>query len=158
VAAAPPPAAPVPAPVPPPPPVVKPRGRLLADVGLSRQPDPANYLFARVGYEFPLTPKLYLMGLVGGYLRFQGDDGDSAFTADAMLDYHWMSRFSVGLGAGFWSGYDGQLDLLANVGYLVFGAPETANGSLFLEARLPADELGDSDMYGRFGMGLRYRF
>ena len=160
VAAAPPPdVAPVPAPVPvPPPPAAKPRGRLLADLGLSRQPDPANYLFARVGYEYPLTAKLYLMGLLGGYVRFAGDDGGSAFTADAMLDYHWMSRFSVGLGAGFWSGNDGQLDLLANVGFLVFGTPESANGSLFIETRLPADELGDSDMYGRFGMGLRYRF
>ena len=91
---------PVRLPPPVPPPVAKPLSGLLVDVGLSRQPDPANYLFARVGYELPLTGKLYLMGLVGGYVRWMGDDGGSAFTADAMLDYHWMDKISFGLGAG----------------------------------------------------------
>jgi hypothetical protein len=128
------------------------------DVGLSRQPDPANYLFARVGYELPLTGKLYLMGLVGGYVRWMGEDGGSAFTADAMLDYHWMDKISFGLGAGYWSGNDGQIDLLANLGLLVWGAPDSRNSSVFFEARLPADELGDSDKFGRFGLGLRTRF
>ena len=156
----PPPAAPAPVPVPPPvpPPVAKPLSGLLMDVGLSRQPDPANYLFARVGYELPLTGKLYLMGLVGGYVRWMGEDGGSAFTADAMLDYHWMDKISLGLGAGYWSGNDGQIDLLANLGYLVWGTPDSKNCSFFLEARLPADNLGDSDEFGRFGLGMRTRF
>ena len=146
----------LPAPVPPP--AAKPLSGLLVDVGLSREPDPANYLFARVGYELPLTGKLYLMGLVGGYVRWMGDDGGSAFTADAMLDYHWMDKISFGLGAGYWSGNDGQVDLLANLGYLVWGAPDSRNSSLFLEARLPADNLDDSDKFGRFGLGMRTRF
>ena len=128
------------------------------DVGLSRQPDPANYLFARVGYELPLTGKLYLMGLVGGYVRWMGEDGGSAFTADAMLDYHWMDKISFGLGAGYWSGNDGQIDLLADLGFLLWGAPDSRNSSIFIEARLPADELGDSDKFGRFGLGVRTRF
>ena len=153
----PPPPAPVAAPVPPPPPPAPvaapaprrlrprrsrlpcrprslPRSGLLVDVGLSRQPDPANYAFARVGYELPLTEKLYLMGLVGGYLRWMGDDGESAFTADAMLDYHWAGRTSFGLGAGFWSGNDGQLDLIGNLGFLVFGDP-TAGTARFSSKR-----------------------
>ena len=94
--------APPPAPVPPPP--AKPHGGLLFDVGLARQPDPANYAFARVGYELPLFDKLYLMGLVGGSVRWMGNDGGSAFTADLLLDYHWLDKLSFGLGAGFWSG------------------------------------------------------
>ncbi|MHB8894899.1 MAG: hypothetical protein ACYC99_06945 [Candidatus Geothermincolia bacterium] len=155
---APKPAAPTPVVVPPPPPAAMWRGGLLFDVGLSRQFDPANYLFARVGYEVPLFDKLYLMGLVGGSLRWMGNDGGNAFTADVMLDYHWLGRHSVGLGAGFWSGNDGQVDLLADVGYLLFGDPDGNNGSLFLEARLPADELGSVNEFGRLGLGLRFRF
>lgn len=134
------------------------RGGLLVDVGLSRQPDPANYLFARVGYEFPLVERLYLIGLVGGSLRWMGDDGGSAFTADLMLDYHWLGRHSFGLGAGFWSGNDGQVDLIANYGYRLFGNPDELNGSLFIEARQPFDDLGSVSEFGRFGLGLRSRF
>jgi hypothetical protein len=153
------PVAPAPAAVPPvPPPVAKSRGGLLFDVGLSRQPDPANYVFARVGYEAPLFDRLYLMGLVGGAVRWMGNDGGSAFTADALLDYHWLGGFSFGLGAGYWSGNDGQVDLLADVGFLVAGDPNSSNTELFLEARLPFDELGNVNEYGRFGVGLRFRF
>jgi hypothetical protein len=147
-----------PPPPPPPPPAAKARGGLLFDVGLSRQPDPANYLFARVGYELPLVDRLYLMGLVGGAVRWMGDDGESAFTADLLLDYHWMGRFSTGLGAGFWSGNDGQIDLLADVGYLLSGDPNRPNSSIFVEVRLPADNLDESGDFGRFGAGMRFRF
>ena len=115
-------------------------------------------MFARVGYEVPLSDKLYLMGLVGGSLRWMGEDGGSAFTADALLDYHWLNRFSVGLGAGYWSGNDGQIDLLADVGFLLASRPDGGDTSLFLEARLPVDELDNLDEYGRFGLGLRFRF
>jgi hypothetical protein len=75
-----------------------------------------------------------------------------------MLDYHWLDKISFGLGAGFWSGNDGQLDLLANVGFLVWGVPDSKNCSMILEARLPADDLGNSDKFGRFGLGMRTRF
>jgi hypothetical protein len=128
------------------------------DVGLARQPDPANYALLRVGYELPLSGKLHLIGLLGGSLRWMGNDGESAFTADAMLDYHWVGKLSFGLGAGYWSGSGGQMDLIANAGYLVSGVPDGRNTELFLEARLPADELEDSDKLGRFGLGLRFRF
>lgn len=147
---------PPPPPVPPPPP--KPPCGLLFDVGFARQPDPANYAFARVGYELPLFDRLYLMGLLGGSVRWMGNDGGSAFTADLLLDYHWVGGFSFGLGAGFWSGNDGQIDLLADVGYLLTGSPDTRNTSLLLEARLPADELGGFNEFGRIGLGLRFRF
>jgi hypothetical protein len=127
-------------------------------VGLSRQPDPANYLFARVGYELPLTGKLYLQGFLGGSVRWMGNDGGSAFTADALFDYHWLDRVSIGAGAGFWSGNDGQIDLLADLGYRISGNPDGRNLSLLFEARLPADDLGDADKFGRYGLGLRFRF
>jgi len=155
--AAPPPPAPAPVAVPPPPVAVR-RGALLLDGGLSRQFDPANYLFARVGYEMPLAERLYLVGLVGGALRWMGNDGGSAFTADLMLDYHWAGRSSFGLGAGFWSGNDGQVDLIADYGYLLFSRPDGRSTSLLVEARLPVDELGNVNEYGRFGLGLRFRF
>ena len=98
------------------------------------------------------------MGLLGGSLRWSGHDGGSAFTADAMLDYHWLGGVSTGLGAGYWSGNDGQVDLLADVGFLVAGDPDGRNTSFFLEARLPLDQLEDIYNNGRFGLGLRFRF
>lgn len=151
--------APAPAAVPPAPvPVAVWRGGLLFDVGLSRQIDPANYAFARVGYEVPLTDKLYLVGLVGGFQRWMGNDGGSAFIADALLDYHWVGGSSFGLGAGFWSGNDGQVDLIVDYGELVSGNPDGRNISLFVEARLPVDELESVSEFGRFGLGLRFRF
>ncbi|HWR98860.1 MAG TPA: hypothetical protein VN317_10605, partial [Candidatus Methanoperedens sp.] len=138
-------------------PVAAARGGLVFDLGLSRQFDPANYVFARVGYELPLSDNLYLLGLVGGSVRWMGNDGGSAFTADALLDYHWLDGFSFGLGVGFWSGNDGQADLIADLGYLVSGRPDARNTSLFLEARLPVDELDNTREFGRLGLGLRFR-
>ena len=167
------PVAPPPAPLPPPP-VAKRWGGLLADIGFAYQPDPASYLFGRVGYEYPLSDKWYLMGLVGGDIRIAGNDGGSAFTADVLLDYHWHNRLSFGLGAGFWladddddddvdsdsddDGDDGQVDLIAEVGYFLSGDPAGRNRSLFLEMRSDIENLDDTFDYGRFGVGLRFRF
>ena len=133
-------------------------GGLVADTGFSYQFDPASYLFARIGYEFPLFDKLSLLAFVGGSFRIHGKDGGSSFIADAILDYHWWNRLSFGLGAGFWSGNDGQIDLIANLGFLVFGNPNSFNGTLFLEARSEIGELNRLHDEGRFGLGMRFRF
>ena len=130
----------------------------VVDVGFAQQFDPATYFFVRMGYEFPLVDKLSLMAFLGGYFRIHGYDGDSAFIADVILDYHWLNRLSFGLGAGYWSGNDGQIDLIANLGFLVYGKPDSFNSTLFLEARSEADELGNMRDQGRFGLGLRFRF
>jgi hypothetical protein len=133
-------------------------GGPVVDVGYSHQPDPANYLFARVGYEYPLSDRLFLIGLVGGFLKYDGSNGGSAFTADLTLDYHWWNRLSVGLGAGFWSGNGGQVDLIANVGYLAFGKPGSLNGTVLIEGRSAIDDLASTLDFGRFGLGMRLRF
>ncbi len=165
VAPPPPPVAPAPAPpvAPKPapvalPPVAAPHGGPVVDLGASRQIDPANYLFARVGYEIPLSDRVYLMGLVGGFARTRGNDGGSAFTVDALLDYHWLGRMSYGIGAGFWSGNDGQADLILSGGVKIFEYAGDRSGELFLEARSAFDELADPTVNGRIGMGLRLRF
>ena len=133
-------------------------GGFVADAGFLYQFDPASYLFGRIGYEFPLIDKLSLLAFVGGAVRVHGEDGGSAFIADAILDYHWWNRLSFGVGAGFWSGDGGQLDLIANLGVLVFGNPNSFNGTLFLEARSAVDELDRLHDEGRFGLGMRFRF
>jgi hypothetical protein len=131
----------------------------VVDVGFSHQIDPASYLFVRMGYEFPLVDKLSLMAYLGGYFRIHGYDGGSAFVADAILDYHWWNRLSFGLGAGYWTtGNNGQMDLIANVGVLVYGKPDGFNSTLFLEARSEFDELDNLHDQGRFGLGMRFRF
>jgi hypothetical protein len=130
---------------------------LLFDIGLARQIDPANYAFARIGYEVPLPADWYLIALVGGSLRWMGNDGGSAFTADALLDYHWLDRFSFGVGAGYWSGNGGQVDLLADIGYRVADFPDGGDCSVFLEGRNPVDEMGNMHDFGRIGLGLRFR-
>jgi len=110
------------------------------------------------GYEFPLFDKLSLLTLVGGAVRVDGKDGGSSFIADAILDYHWWNRLSFGLGAGYWSDDGGQLDLIGNLGILVFGNPDSFNGTLFLEARSEVNELDRLHAVGRFGLGMRFRF
>jgi hypothetical protein len=131
---------------------------LVVDTGFSYQYDPATYLFARIGYEFPLFDKLGLLAMVGGSFRVHGNDGGSAFIADAILDYHWWNRLSFGVGAGFWSGNGGQMDLIANLGFLVYEKPNSFNTTLFLEARSKIDELNNMHDQGRFGLGVRFRF
>ena len=143
-----------PAPVPPP----KRLGGPVLDAGFIYQFDPADYLFARIGYEFPLFDKLSLLAFVGGASRINGEDGGSSFTADAILDYHWWNRLSFGVGAGYWSDDGGQVDLIANLGILVFGNPDSFNGTLFLEGRSDVDELDRLHYGGRLGLGIRFRF
>ena len=128
------------------------------DAGSFYQFDPATYLFARVGYEIPLYDKLSLIAFVGGAFRIHGKDGGDAFIADVILDYHWWNRLSFGLGAGYWSGNNGQMDLIGNLGFLLYGNPNSFNSTLFLEARSEVGELGSLHDQGRFGLGMRFRF
>lgn len=153
--AAPPPVAPAPA-APEPEPVVQRKGGPVFDVGLAQQFDPASYIFARVGYEYPLVEKLYIMGLVGGFIRFDGDDGGDAFTADALLNYHFTDKMFVGGGVGYWSD-DDEIDLIVNLGYLIYEKPDVFKASLFIEGRCQADDLISSEA-SRLGAGVRFRF
>ncbi len=143
--------------------VAKRKGGPVVDVGYAHQFDPANYVFARVGYEYPLTEKLYAMGLVGGFARFEGDDGGSAFTADALLNYYFNEKMFVGGGVGLWAGEDDtddddvEADLILNMGYLVHEKPGGMRTSLFLEGRCEADELVSS-LASRLGLGVRFQF
>ncbi len=131
----------------------------VVDTGFSYQDDPATYLFVRMGYEFPLIDKLSLMAYLGGYFRIHGYDGGTAVVADAMLDYHWWNRLSFGVGAGYWwTGKEGQMDLIANAGVLVYGKPDSFNSTLFLEARSEIGEMDNMHDQGRFGLGIRFRF
>jgi hypothetical protein len=133
--------------------------RTVVDTGFSYQDDPASYFFVRMGYEFPLLEKLSLNAYLGGYFRIRGYEGGTAVVADAILDYHWWNRLSFGMGAGYWwTGNDGQLDLIANVGVLVYGKPDRFNSTLFLEARSEIAELDNLHNLGRFGLGIRFRF
>jgi hypothetical protein len=135
------------------------KGGFLVDMGISQQIDPATYLFGRVGYEYPLMENLYVMGLIGGFGRVSGDNGGSAFVADVIVEYRW-TRFSVGLGAGYWSGDDGQMDLIADLGYRLGEDTNTFWGktTLFFEVRSAVDEMDKMRDEGRLGLGLRYRF
>jgi hypothetical protein len=156
------------APVPPPPPVVVPepvkepvveerRGGPVVDIGVSRMFDPATYAFGRVGYEFPLAEKWTAMGLVGGFIRFEGDDYGDAFTADALLNYYITEKMFLGGGVGFWAGDEDQADLILNMGYLVYENPSVMKASLFIEGRCEADNLTSSNST-RLGAGVRFQF
>jgi hypothetical protein len=137
--------------------IAKRKGGPVVDVGYAHQFDPANYLFARVGYEYFLAEKLSAMGLVGGFARVEGDDGGSAFTVDALLNYYVTDKMFLGAGAGFWGGDDSNVDLIVNMGYLVHEKPGGMKTSLFLEGRCEADEL-ISSLASRFGLGVRFQF
>lgn len=133
------------------------KGGPVVDVGLTHQFDPASYVFARGGYEFFLTENLSAMGLIGGFARIGGHDGGSAFTADALLNYYITEKMFVGAGVGFWTGEDDNLDLIVNMGYLIYEKPDTMKTSLFIEGRCEHDELINSKAT-RVGMGLRFQF
>ncbi len=149
--------------------VAKRKGGPVVDIGYAHQFDPADYIFARVGYEYPLTDKLYVMGLIGGFARVSGDDGGSAFTLDALLNYHVNEKFFIGGGVGLWAGDsdsenidnadddDAEADLIVNMGYLVHERPGGMKTSLFVEGRCQADELVSS-WASRIGMGVRLQF
>jgi len=133
------------------------KGGPVVDVGFAHQFDPASYVFARGGYEVPLTESLYAMGLVGGFARVGGHDGGSAFTADALLNYYLTEKLFVGAGVGFWTGEDDNIDLIVNMGYLIYEKPGTMKTSLFVEGRCEADNLITSKAT-RLGAGLRFQF
>ncbi|OQX05990.1 MAG: hypothetical protein BWK76_26755 [Desulfobulbaceae bacterium A2] len=132
------------------------RGGPVVDVGLAHQFDPASYVFARVGYEVPLTENLYAMGLIGGFARIDGHDGGSAVTADALLNYYITKKIFVGAGVGLWAGEDDKIDLIVNAGYLIYENPGKMKTSLFVEGRSATDDLIGQE--SRLGAGVRFQF
>jgi hypothetical protein len=140
------------------------RVRLIGDVGYYRQFDPGHYLFGRIGGEYRFNEDWSILGLVGGAWLFEGRDGANAFLADVLGEYKFGSRYFVDLGVGGWitdgdsdlDAENSELDFIAGVGARVYGEPENFNVSVFLEARSAFDEsMAD---YGRFGVGVRFRF
>lgn len=147
--------------------------RFLVDAGYYRQFDPAHYIFGRVGLEYKINERFAILGMIGGAPKLEGIDGRSALMVDLLGEYSFGSRYFVDLGIGGWitdgedssddpnfdpRAEDTQLDLVAGVGARVYGEPEDFNASLFLEVRSAFDELGQVYDYGRFGVGVRFRF
>lgn len=142
------------------------RVRFIADAGYYRQFDPAHYLFGRVGLEYKINDQFAILGLIGGAPQIDGTDGESALMVDLLGEYSFGSRYFVDLGVGGWitdgdsdnKAEDSQLDLVAGFGARVYGEPEDFNASLFVEVRSAFDELDGLYDYGRFGLGVRFRF
>ena len=135
-------------------------GGPVVDLGYAHIFDPADYIFGRVGYEIPLpwVDGLHLLGMIGGFAKVDGAANSSAFVADLTLNYHWLGPLSFGFGLGYWSGGDGQMDLIANLGCKVFDDILGTKGELFIEGRSEADQLDELSARGRWGAGLRLRF
>ncbi|PID75307.1 MAG: hypothetical protein CSB23_04315 [Deltaproteobacteria bacterium] len=142
------------------------RVRFLADLGYYRQFDPAHYLFGRLGVEYRFTEQFSLLGLLGGAPQVEGIDGESAFLADLLAEYKFGRRYFLNLGLGAWltdgdddiEAENSQLDFVGGMGARFFGEPESFNASLFFEIRSAFDEMDSLVDYGRFGLGVRFRF
>jgi hypothetical protein len=143
--------------------------RFIGDIGYYRQPDPADYIFGRIGVEYPLNEQFSALGMVGVAGKIKGDDGDHALLVDVIGQYNWQAgdiNGFAGLGLGGWITFgdgdndseDTDLDLIANVGARVYGEPNDFNTSVFLEVRSAIDEIDDLTDYGRFGAGVRFQF
>ena len=138
----------------------------IADAGYYHQFDPGKYLFGRVGLEYKINDQFAVLGLVGGAPHIDGTDGESAFLIDLLGEYSFGSRYFVDLGVGGWitdgdddiEAEDSQLDFVAGFGARVYGEPEDFNASLFVEVRSAFDEFDEVDEFGRFGVGVRFRF
>jgi hypothetical protein len=160
----PPPPKPLAPPPPPPKTVEKPvtmvpkKGVFLADIGYARQTDPGNYMFGRVGYGYPIANNLYIVGMIGTYGNLSGD-GDTAFIADAMLEYHW-TRVYAGIGTGYWSAYGGKMDVMADLGYRLSTDENSflSKTSVFVEGRSLIDKNKDAPRGGQMGVGVRFTF
>ncbi len=141
------------------------RMRFVGDVGYYRQFDPSNYVFARGGIEYKFNEQFGVLGMLGWAPEVHGKDGASAMLADVLAEYS-FSRYFIDLGLGGWitngdddlEAEDSGLDLIAGFGARVYGEPETFNASLFVEMRSALDEMDDMSEFGRFGMGVRFRF
>ncbi len=137
----------------------------LADLGYYKQFDPAHHVFGRVGMEYKFNENFGVLALIGVAPHVDGIDGETAFLADILGEYS-FSRYFIDLGIGGWitdgdddlDAEDTQLDLIAAFGARVYGEPESFNASLFLEVRSGVDEVSDIIDYGRFGLGVRFRF
>lgn len=148
--------------------------RFVADMGYLRLSDPADYGFGRIGAEYAFNQRLSFLGMIGGATKADGNDGDDAWLVDFMLQYNlfflrvgdvWNPVF-LGFGLGGWmsdgdddiESEDSDIDIIAQIGAQIFGHPDGFNTSLFFEARSGIDETDKLSEYGRFGVGLRFRF
>lgn len=142
----------------------------VAAVGFMHLLDPANFITARGGLEYWLNENVSLMGMLGYNFHVDGNQGDDAFSADLLVQYH-FSRYFVGGGIGWWNmdddSYDlhqreildgNNLDLILQAGARVYGEADAFNVSLFGEARTFADSLDELDISSRFTAGLLFRF
>ena len=139
-------------------PVLK-RGQLVADIGFLHQPDPANYLLFRVGYDYRFHENYSVLGMVGFAPVIRGDDDTDSIMADLAAYYHY-DRMYFGAGLGFWhSSRKDRLDLiLMNAGYRIYGEAYRRNVSLFMEVRAAVDQLNELEKYIRYGGGVRVHF
>jgi hypothetical protein len=148
--------------------------RFVADLGYLRLSDPADYGFGRIGAEYALNQRLSFLGMIGGATKSGGSDGADAWLIDLMVQYNvvflqvgdtWNPVF-LGFGLGGWmsdgdddiDSEDSDVDIIAQIGTRIFEHPDGLDTSLFLEARSGIDEISDLSEYGRFGIGLRFRF
>jgi hypothetical protein len=148
--------------------------RFVADMGYLRLSDPADYGFGRIGAEYAFNQRLSFLGMIGGAIKADGNDGEDAWLIDLMLQYNlffmqvgdtWNPVF-LGFGFGGWmsdgdsdiDSEDSDIDIIAQIGTQIFGHPDSFNTSIFFEARSGIDEIDKLSEYGRFGAGLRFRF
>lgn len=137
----------------------------ILDAGYLNQIDPANYLFFRGGIKYPFHENWSVLGLIGVAPKLDGEDGETAFLADFLVNYDYNKFFAAaGLGAWLTSGdsdldsEDSDVDLILEAGYQLYEKPETFTLDGFIEARSALDELDEYDLYGRLGVGLRFNF
>ncbi len=141
------------------------RMNMVADLGAYHMFDPGTWVFGRVGLEYHIDDNWSVLGLVGFAPHVGGSDGDSAALVDVLGEYR-VDRFFVNLGLGGWISKgdsdidyeDNDLDIIAGLGYRLYGEDEGFNTSVFTELRSGVDELGKIIDCGRFGAGLRFRF
>lgn len=138
-------------------PVLK-RGQFVADLGFLHQPDPANYLLFRAGYDYRFHENYSVLGMVGFAPVTSGDDDTDSVMADLTSYYH-LDRMHLGGGLGLWhSSTKDRVDLILNAGYRIYGEAYQRNVSLFVETRAAFDQFDDLKKYIRYGGGIRVHF
>jgi len=127
----------------------------------------SGYLFARGGVGVWAIPDVLDLTLsVGGALTLAGEPFKSFVMGTLVMNYH-AGPFYLGGGLGLTSnvrkavgdeiGWDGGLNLVANIGYDIIKTPTSA-GSIFGELRIPTGSDYEFSKHHMILLGFKYIF
>jgi len=119
------------------------------------------YVFAKVGWQYWLTPDKVEFTLAGGgAVALKGDPWKSIFLADATINYH-TGAFYFGGGVGYTTAVkttrEADFEVIGNLGFDLFKNANSMGGLTF-QVRVPVGSGRTFADNHKFSLGFRYIF